>query len=776
MLLSNLPGKNTDKNTALIRELFEYLRNQVNREDLISNIWENYKKGNYIKAYLDFENFIAQNKPLIVKRQLTKEELREEVVRNFEIKVFPPELRLFFEQEPLNLITFFWVSTKPLTEYVVSNMGEGELVKIIKKVTGTDSLEASPKFTIQEETLVLARLFTALYEYVSSWVGKDRAEELVRGGYIFVANSYDNNWLNKFFDFIPHDLLHEERLRYLSKEELAKKVHEATLTERSQLITTKKLLAELAQKNQQMELQNKRLENNKMAMLNLLEDSRELERDLRVERDKAKAIVFSMKDGLFVVDKNYTVTLVNSVAEGLLGIPAKDMLGQHLPDIITIYRDGKILPKDQRPVGRTLRTGETIEAKISDNYSFTTQAVLKPVPISLVASPLQSDGVSGAVVVFRDITQEKESKEAIENEVIKRTRELEEEKAKLSASIEALLKAYIMTDLEGNVVRVNKNLSKLFGETEGGWTLTKIQERLGESYDILGAFKYCLTSKKRILDDGVSWGSKFLQIRLSPVFRALEGQELIGVLVIIGDVTEEKVMARSRDEFFSIASHELRTPLTAIKGNTSMILEYFSEEIKNPEVKSMLNDIHESSERLIGIVNDFLNISRLEQGRLKFVPTSFDLAELAGGVIKNYQNNVSEKGLYLRISGDEFPPKVFADPERVNEVLVNLIGNSIKFTDKGGIEISFKKDGEFVNVYIADSGRGIPLKNQSFLFHKFQQAGSSLITRDTTKGTGLGLYISKMLIDGMGGTIRLEKSEEGKGSTFSFSLPIAKTS
>ncbi|MBI5357409.1 HAMP domain-containing histidine kinase, partial [Candidatus Saccharibacteria bacterium] len=255
------------------------------------------------------------------------------------------------------------------------------------------------------------------------------------------------------------------------------------------------------------------------------------------------------------------------------------------------------------------------------------------------------------------------------------------------------------------------------------------------------------------------------------------GQDAIGAVVLLDDVTESTMMERSKDEFFSIASHELRTPLTAIRGNTSMMLEYYKDDIKNEDLKEMITDIHGSSQRLIEIVNDFLDTSRLEQGRMEFNLQKVSLAELIGAVVKDTSTVTKERLNEVRIDASiNKLPQVYADPDKLKQVLYNLIGNSIKFTEKGKITISSVLEGDKVRISIIDQGRGIGADSRKLLFRKFQQASNSILTRDATKGTGLGLYISKMILENMGGTIRLDSSEVGKGSVFSFTVPIAQAS
>ncbi len=188
----------------------------------------------------------------------------------------------------------------------------------------------------------------------------------------------------------------------------------------------------------------------------------------------------------------------------------------------------------------------------------------------------------------------------------------------------------------------------------------------------------------------------------------------------------------------------------------------------------MISDIHSGSVRLIGLINDFLDVPRLEGGRIEFKKEKFDLSRLVQEVMDDLENTASKKGLYLRLEKIEgYLPNVLVDTERVRQVVINLLGNAIKYTKKGGVTIRIERGDGFVKAKVVDTGIGIPKENQKLLFQKFQQAGERVLARDVTRGTGLGLYIAKMLTEGMGGKIYLENSELGKGSTFVFELPIA---
>jgi PAS domain S-box-containing protein len=247
-----------------------------------------------------------------------------------------------------------------------------------------------------------------------------------------------------------------------------------------------------------------------------------------------------------------------------------------------------------------------------------------------------------------------------------------------------------------------------------------------------------------------------------------------GAIIVFRDITKERELERSKDDFLSIASHELRTPLTAIRGNASLIQQYFSDQLKNPDLKQMVDDTYEASIRLIQIVNDFLNVGRLEQGRMEFKIEPIDLALTIKEVLPELKPSAEAKGLELKFEEPKDSlPKALADVNRFKEVFINIVGNAIKYTDQGSATVTIDQDSDILKVSIKDTGIGISAEAQAMLFKKFQKAGDNKVTHDPSKSTGLGLYISKMMLEGMGGKIWLEYSELGKGSTFCLSLPIA---
>jgi signal transduction histidine kinase len=373
----------------------------------------------------------------------------------------------------------------------------------------------------------------------------------------------------------------------------------------------------------------------------------------------------------------------------------------------------------------------------------------------------------------------KHGKERAEEMVVARTHELAQEKARLIASINSLAFGFVIADANDTVLLRNPALSSILEMEEIPTTTADVAKNLQKNGDTLNfdLLAFCHTSleqKERREEKEVAFGKKTLRFLCAPVFNEVDTasvDEVLGYVLVVQDITTEKNMERSREEFFSIASHELRTPLTAIRGNISMLATMLKGKKKDKDVDEMLSDVDVSSVRLIAIVNDFLQVSRLEQGKIQFKEEQINIVEKVDSAARSMKELIEEKGLKLKITKPkEALPLALGDGDKLEQVLSNLLGNATKFTQKGSITITFDTVGPYVRVHVSDTGAGISPQNQTRLFKKFQQAGENMLARDVSQSTGLGLYISKLLIEGMGGSISLETSELGKGSTFGFSL------
>lgn len=366
-------------------------------------------------------------------------------------------------------------------------------------------------------------------------------------------------------------------------------------------------------------------------------------------------------------------------------------------------------------------------------------------------------------------------KKSVEHQVELRTHQLHEEQARLQASIATLELGFLMVFPGGEVVMHNPALLKIC-DLKGGSSedslLSQLERKVSPSYDLKAAIDKCLAGGKRFDAADIELDDKFIRILGSAI--RLRGQESpLGVVILVEDMTASKLLERREDEFVAIASHELRTPLTIIQGNLSMIDEIYAHKLDDPQMKRMMDNVQDSSARMIMIVNQFLKMTRLEQKTAKFKVEEIDVRQIISTTILELQPLVDEKNLQVVIEVPPRLPKVKADSSRLQEILTNLIGNAIKYTDKGHITVSAVHADKKVTILVADTGRGIAVANHKLLFHKFQQATDNIYTRDDSRSTGLGLYISKLLAEQMGGLIKLDSSVPAKGSTFSLTLPEA---
>ncbi|MBI3282852.1 GAF domain-containing sensor histidine kinase [Candidatus Curtissbacteria bacterium] len=235
-----------------------------------------------------------------------------------------------------------------------------------------------------------------------------------------------------------------------------------------------------------------------------------------------------------------------------------------------------------------------------------------------------------------------------------------------------------------------------------------------------------------------------------------------------------ELMDKLKDEFVSVTSHELRTPMTAIKSYLWLVLNGKAGSLE-AKAKAYLNKVYISTDRLINLVNDMLDVSRIESGRIQLNLQAVDMIELANSVKDEFLAKAVERNMGLSVEAPEVLAKAFADREKIQQVLENLVGNAFKFTANGGIIGIHLTNGEgFIQVVVSDTGKGIPAEDVAKLFTKFGRLGNSLVSLAESGGTGLGLYICKQFIELHKGKIWVE-SEVDKGSRFIFTLPTARS-
>lgn len=225
-----------------------------------------------------------------------------------------------------------------------------------------------------------------------------------------------------------------------------------------------------------------------------------------------------------------------------------------------------------------------------------------------------------------------------------------------------------------------------------------------------------------------------------------------------------------KDEFISMASHQLRTPLTSIKGYISMLLEGDMGDVTK-EQKHVLNEAFISSERMVRLIGDFLNVSRLQTGKFTIEKHPVDLARMVQHEVDALEANAAARGIRFIYKAPKGLPLVDVDENKLQQVVMNFSDNAIYYSpDSSTVKVTLKKEGNFIEFKVIDSGIGVPEAERHHLFEKFYRAPNARKARPD--GTGVGLYLAKKVVDAHRGEVIFE-STEGKGSTFGFRLPIA---
>lgn len=393
----------------------------------------------------------------------------------------------------------------------------------------------------------------------------------------------------------------------------------------------------------------------------------------------------------------------------------------------------------------------------------------------------------GAAIRRKRMEEElKLEKESVEQKVMERTRELEsakrelqrtltisrEEKARLTASIHSLSLGFLMTDVYGEVLLFNHAVNDILSTMENAWTMQALMDKLGKIVDVQTRVRESVQKVQEIKVDDIQYLEKWIRLYLTPIKMMEEDGRVIGVVILLEDVTEAKRLQQTRDEFFAVASHELRTPLTAIKGNSMLLRRLVPQIDEQTESREIITDIETSTDRLTSMVNEYLDVSRLEMNKVTVSVEIIKAVELVSTVMRDLEVKAREKKLAWELQlPDGTDLAVKADRGRMEQVLINLLGNAIKYTDQGGVYVKVVKAKGVVKICIYDTGEGITPEDQGALFQKFKRVGDRVYARDMASGSGMGLYISRLLAEAMGGKVYLEKSEAGKGSGFVLELP-----
>lgn len=350
------------------------------------------------------------------------------------------------------------------------------------------------------------------------------------------------------------------------------------------------------------------------------------------------------------------------------------------------------------------------------------------------------------------------------------------EERKNEAVLQSIDDALFVVDAELRVVNVNRAAAKLL-EIPATGVLGKHFLEVVPSEELLGYVRRTLETgeppeipeEKRVVTTGSGDAERHHLLSIS-AFRGESGPGL-GVVLHLRDVTRMRELDRAKSEFIMTASHELRTPLASALMSVDLLRERLDEGAGEDE-RQLLGAAHEELSRLRALVDDLLDLSRIEAGRidLDFSPVSVEM--LFEKTLSVFREQAEAKGVDLSVRLAEDVPEVRADPEKIAWVLVNLVSNALRYVRRDGrIALGAERVGERVHVSVRDDGKGIPPEYQSRIFDKFVQVKGD----PSTGGTGLGLAICREVVRAHRGTIWVD-SAPGEGSTFTFTLPLARTS
>ena len=347
------------------------------------------------------------------------------------------------------------------------------------------------------------------------------------------------------------------------------------------------------------------------------------------------------------------------------------------------------------------------------------------------------------------------------------------EEKKMTAVVDGLAEGLILVDSKDHILHINPAAEYIL-EIEvpnSGEVLTKVVEDdqltkiFKENKDLI-AENQVATSEVTL--NHKKDGQTILRV-IATAFLDEVG-DVLGTVYLFQDITRDKEIDQMKSDFISLVSHELRTPLTSIIGFVSFILDGKTGTINEKQRDSLMR-VHRQSKRLAALINDLLDISRIEAGRIEMKREPTSILEIAKQRFDEIKPQADEKSLQFSLIAPDSLPLTCGDGERIGQVLINLMGNAIKFTpEKGRVVLKLKSDGKIIHVEVIDNGFGVPVENRQKVFEKFYQHGD-IHTRQEG-GTGLGLSIAKSIVEVHGGRIWVDDGEGGRGSNFQFVLPL----
>ncbi len=446
-------------------------------------------------------------------------------------------------------------------------------------------------------------------------------------------------------------------------------------------------------------------------------------------------------------------------------------------------------------VGRSFRPGEYYAGKAAASGEPVRLARVEPhhagawgegmrEPLSYLAVPITWRGTTTGVLevaippVERSFGDDDQrllslfaSQAAIALENANLYRMMAEDQRRTEAMLFSIADGVIAVNNDARVILVNSAAERILGLPPFSYIEQRHVKEVIRIPALANLFLRSLNSGREMAEEIRLEGPERKVLKVETSLIEDEPGKSLGIIAIIRDVTTLRELEQAKSDFVSTVSHELRTPLTSIKAYTATLRRRdvsFDEETR----QQFLRVIEEETDRLTRLISDLLDMSRIESGRLELKKREFDLVKLAEIVVGKLESQSAKHTLILAPECDN--TKVYADPDKIEQVLMNLLDNAIKYSPQGGeVRVGIGKQRHMVRCSITDPGVGIPAEHIPHIFEKFHRVDNRS-TREVY-GTGLGLYVSKSIVEAHGGNIWVE-SEPGKGSTFHFTLPLLQES
>lgn len=520
------------------------------------------------------------------------------------------------------------------------------------------------------------------------------------------------------------------------------------------------------------------------------------DKELKFSESRYRRLFETARDGILILDADSgKIADANPFLISILGYPLNELVGKELWQI-GVFKD----IVDSKQAFRELQDKgyiryEDLPLKAKDG---------KPIDVEFVSNVYMVGAEKVIQCNIRDITErvaieklakikalelellsksEEESKKAMLNvmEDLEEAKKLIEiEKVKDDAMLDSIGEGLIAVDNKRRVMIVNRAAESMLGWKSKdmiGREITglPLEDEAGNLLPLKKRPTYMALLTGRQTNDIYYFVRKDkTRIPIAIIVTPIRlGGKIIGAVDIFRDITREREIDRAKSEFVSLASHQLRTPL----GISKWYLEALNENgfLKNAseKAKDYLNEVYKSNERLLSLVRDLLSVSRIDQGTVKDAPEKIIMADLVKEIVSSMNLIAAKNNIIVNLKmKSRNIPVLFLDSLKLHQVIENLISNAIEYSDPGGkIEIVVEKREMMILISVKDTGIGISPGDQKKLFAKFFRTAKAS-TRNTD-GTGLGLYVVKSYVEGWGGTVTM-RSTEGKGSTFTVSLPIFK--